>query len=571
MAVNETALKERIDQQALEQIFRNMPTLWLSAVLVGALFVAGLWNSADRFGLLMWFAAYALSLIYRFYLTTSYFRIDSRQMSPSYWGGMLTRMGLYQGLIWGVASILFLNTESVSNQVLILCVVMAVPLATIPVTGYWVSVFYAYIFSSSGMLAAYLLYLGDVVHVVLGVLLLIYLAVALSIGWTVSRELREGVRLRFENLDLVEELSQANQSKSRFLAAASHDLRQPVHSMALFAESLTPEVQSERGKELLEHIHETLGAHNTLLNSLLDISKLDAGVVEPHITALPLRPILEQLHREMLPKAQDKGLQLQLRGCDFHVRSDASLLSNILRNLLSNAIRYTDTGWVMLACRRRNDQVLLQVWDSGYGIPDEEQEAIFIEFRQLHNHERDRSKGLGLGLAICRRLAAILQHDLSVASRPGKGSVFSLRLPRAEEQVASKLVSAPPSRWDLTGRNLLVVDDELSVRQGMAALLERWGCNVLLADGLDSALQAFGQAQGVDAIISDYRLRDNTTGVDVIQAVQMLAGGTLPAMLITGDTDPRRLQEAKDSGYALLHKPVKPAQMRNVLGALLQG
>lgn len=572
MALNDTLLAERVNQQAIEHIFRQMPPLWLGAMLVGGLFVAGLWSEFDAAALLLWFLAYSIALGNRFYLTVLYFSASSLQRPPEEWGRLLTRAGLYQGVIWGAATFFFINPASIANQVLVLCIVMALPISALPISGYWISSFYSFTLSSSGMLAMRMFMVGDREHLVIALSLLVYLLVILLVGWGVGRSLREGVRLRFENQELIEELSLANQTKSRFLAAASHDLRQPVHSLALFHEALAPEVISERGKVLLNNINMTLESHNSLLNSLLDISKLDAGVIEAREERVPIRALLENLYREMRPKAEQKGLQFYVRACSHEVMSDATLLMNILRNLIGNAINYTREGWVMVACRRRGGQLLLQVWDSGCGIPASQQETIFEEFHQLSNPERDRSKGLGLGLAICRRLAAILSHDLSVLSREGKGSVFTLTLPMvaAETEPREEAVQpTPPPSWQLAGRTVLVIDDEKSVLEGMASVLSGWGCQVLLADSVEAAVARAAEGKVIDAIISDYRLREGATGVEAINAVNAQSASRIPAMLVTGDTDPLCLQEAKQSGFVLLHKPVSPAHLRGVLGQLL--
>lgn len=572
MTLNEGLIAGRVNQQAIEHIFRQMPTLWLGAMLVGGLFVAGLWSQFDTAALLLWYLAYAISLGNRFYLTVGYFNASSQQRPPDEWGRMLTRAGLYQGVIWGAATFFFINPESVANQVLVLCIVMALPISALPISGYWISSFYSFTLSSSGMLAIRMFMVGDREHLVIGLTLLVYLLVILLVGWGVGRSLREGVRLRFENQDLIDELSQANQSKSRFLAAASHDLRQPVHSLALFHEALAPEVQTERGKVLLNNINLTLESHNSLLNSLLDISKLDAGVIEARVERLNLQAMLDNLYREMRLKAEQKGLMLYVRACGLEVMSDATLLMNVMRNLVGNAINYTREGWVMVACRRRGGQLLLQVWDSGCGIPASQQERIFEEFHQLSNPERDRSKGLGLGLAICRRLTAMLDHDLSLLSREGKGSVFTLTLPMvAADEGSQEEAATPPSMpsWQLDGRTVLVIDDEKSVLEAMAAVLSGWGCRVLLADSVKTAVARAAEGAAIDAVISDYRLREGATGVEAIVAVNKQTGSRIPAMLVTGDTDPLRIQEAKQSGFVLLHKPVSPAHLRGVLGQLL--
>jgi two-component system, sensor histidine kinase len=278
------------------------------------------------------------------------------------------------------------------------------------------------------------------------------------------------------------------------------------------------------------------------------------------------------MQTEFLPAAQAKGLRLSVMPSRLVVRSDPVLLERILMNLMSNAVRYTSLGGIIVGARRREGHARLEIWDSGPGIPVEKQQAIFQEFYQLGNPERDRSKGLGLGLAIVKRLAQLLEHPLDLTSSPGRGSRFSIELPLGE----ARRVTPPPRLrkppGDLSGAFVVVVEDERLVREGMQDLLTQWGCQVVTAGSAMEAAARLAEHDRIpDLIISDYRLRDGETGIQAISRLQAEYPVSIPALLISGDTAPERLREARESGLRLLHKPVPPARLRAMLAALLAG
>jgi signal transduction histidine kinase len=367
-----------------------------------------------------------------------------------------------------------------------------------------------------------------------------------------------------------QELAAANQAKTRFLAAASHDLRQPMHALGMFVAQLRGCVTEAKALALVDKVESAVTALQELLDALLDISRLDAGVVTPTSSEFVLQPLLTRLDRTFAPQAEGKGLRLRAVPSRLAVRSDPVLLERILINLLANAVRYTERGGVVIGCRRHGDKVRIEVWDSGGGIAPQHRQSIFQEFYQVGNPERDRRKGLGLGLAIATRLARLLGSRIDLASQPGKGSVFSIELPRgiASESAAPK-VSPVTS---LRGMRVLMVDDDALVRDAMASLLEQWGCEVWSAGQGAEAEAILKQAGEIpDAIVCDYRLPDGETGIDVIHRLQAIAGTEVPAALVTGDTAPERLREANESGYALLHKPVQPAKLRLLLAHLTRG
>jgi signal transduction histidine kinase/ActR/RegA family two-component response regulator len=382
------------------------------------------------------------------------------------------------------------------------------------------------------------------------------------------RESYAGLEQKVE--ERTRELESANQAKSRFLAAASHDLRQPMHALGLFIAQLRARIHEPETLALVGKVESAVTALQELLDALLDISRLDAGVVSPTPVDFRLQPLLTRLDVAFAPQAERKGVRLRAAPTRLAVQSDPVLLERILLNLLANAVRYTGQGAILLGCRRRGDHARIEVWDTGVGIAPEHRDAIFQEFYQVSNPERDRAKGLGLGLAIAARLARLLGSRIDVRSYPGKGSVFAIELPvgvaRAEVEAASTFALTEV----LPGARVLVVDDDALVRDAMASVLAQWGCRVAMAANGDEAVALLGGEGGTpDAVLCDYRLPNGETGVDVIARLRAAASREIPAALITGDTAPERLREARQAGHALLHKPVHPAKLRALLEQLL--
>lgn len=353
----------------------------------------------------------------------------------------------------------------------------------------------------------------------------------------------------------------ANRAKTRFLASASHDLRQPIHALSLFSGSLLLRPMDARTAAIAEQIDKAVKSLASQLDALLDISRLDAGVIERSISGVDLPTLLSQLVEEFQPQADRKGLRLTMHGPGGGVvRTDPMLLQRILRNLLSNAVKYTDRGQVDLQVEPRGDKIRISVSDTGPGIPESEQERIFEEFYQLGNPERDRSKGLGLGLAIVRRLTELLDLELRLSSAPGKGSRFSIDIPvaRGEGLPAAEQEAAAAALWRHV--QVLVIDDEEAIRVGMQTLLEEMGFSVEVAASTDMALDMARRFQP-SIVLADFRLRGEDNGIRAIRALRE-AWPELPALLISGDTAPDRLREARDAGVELLHKPVNATVLR---------
>ncbi len=363
----------------------------------------------------------------------------------------------------------------------------------------------------------------------------------------------------------------ANTAKSRFMAAVSHDLRQPIHALGLFLGVLQTTTLSARQREIVTNVRAAADASSEMLHVLMDFSRIEAGAISPSIRSFPLQALLSKIEHEFLPQAQAQHLSFRVRPTDVLVSSDPSMLEMILRNLVSNAIRYTTEGGILLACRRQGGMAVLEVRDSGIGIDPSQHQEIFREFHQLGNPERDRRKGLGLGLAIVKGLAEALVLPLSLVSTPGRGSVFRLTLPMASAVagVAGAIESKPVEQR--TGARILLIEDDEIVRASTCQQLQDWGFVCKVAESIADAL-AISRHFRPELVISDYRLRNYCTGAEVITALSQQAGQQLPALLITGDTAPERIREALSFGIPLLHKPVTPEQLhQQILLALGAG
>lgn len=371
------------------------------------------------------------------------------------------------------------------------------------------------------------------------------------------------------------ELELANLAKSRFLAAASHDLRQPLHALGLFVAQLRSRLDAPDRDRIVERIDVAIAAMNELFSALLDISKLDAGVLGPDVTDLPINHLLKRIETTFAAPAREKGLRLRVVPSSIWVRSDSILLERILLNLVSNAVRYTARGGIVVGCRRHAGNIRIDVWDSGIGIPADQQRNIFGEFYRLAGAERDGSRGLGLGLAIVDRLGRLLGHPIEINSRSGRGSRFSvlvpLAAPRHEPAAASRMLQDIAAYDRLKDRLIMVIDDDELVRDGMGRLLQGWACQVVTAASDEAVLgRLAGDGRRPDLIISDYQLADGRTGLEAIEQLRSAFGNPIPALLISGDTSPERLREVSASGHCLLHKPVAPATLRATLNHVLR-
>jgi two-component system, sensor histidine kinase len=565
--------------------YRNIPTaVAVNAIISGLLCIALRETvSLERLG--WWLCAVYATAIARFLLWRQ-FNADPLKVARSRQWRRIAWLGSgVNGFTWGVGGIVLYAAHSPASQFLLLITQFGMGAGAAYASAPAFAAVLAYLLPSVLLSSVPFFLEGDSVHVTLGAMLFVFVAAATHFTYGISRTIARAIALRFENIDLIQELrnqtlaaeqareaaEEANVAKSRFLAAAGHDLRQPLHALGFFVDALQEHSLPPDGRVVVTNIRRSVDAMEDLFNSLLDVSRLDAGIVRPRIATIALAPLMERVRLEYDPVARQKNLSLSVAHNSLFVRSDPVLLERIMRNLLANAVRYTDRGRIILGARRNAHSVRIEVWDSGRGIPKDKHREIFQEFRQLDNPQRDRRKGLGLGLAIVERLVKLLDHPLELRSQLGRGSVFVVTVPRGrrEEFVPGEADGQIVVDRDVANSLILVVDDEPDVRASMIALLGRWRCEVIAAESCSQMLEKLVSIQRLpDLIVSDYRLKGEENGIEVIARLREEFNAQVPALLITGDTGIEQLREAEESGLHVLHKPLNPSRLRALIANL---
>ena len=558
--------------------YANMPGAFIGNTIVASLTAAMLYERLEPHALLTWLAAaYANGLI-RFALWKTFNRVRPPDADLPRWGRYAAASAGLAGLIWGIGGIVLYSPGALSFQIFVLIVNTGLTFSSTFLSAPFMPAFVAFAYPTFILSAVPFLLAGDLIHGIIGVAVLAFLPVMTRYASRMCRTFLESLHVRLRNTELVEELraqksaaEEANVAKSRFLAVASHDLRQPLHALGLFVQALQEAALPTYERQLVSNVRRSVDAMEELFEALLDISRLDAGAVRARTETFPLINLFERIRFEYGPVAQQKGLSFTVMPTSVYVRSDPALLARIVRNLVANAVRYTERGGVLLGCRRRGDRVRIDVWDTGRGIPEDKRRVVFQEFTQLDNPERDRRKGLGLGLAIVERLARLLGHEVQLRSVLGRGSVFSVSLARGrkDDHVAADPVAAMSVAFDLSGVLALVIDDEIAVREGMEVLLRRWNCDVVTASsGEEMKEKLAGLRRIPDLIISDYRLRGDENGIAVIEMLRDEFNLEVPALLVTGDTGAEKW-DREASGIPVLHKPLNPARLRTLIANLV--
>ena len=547
------------------------------------------WGSTARAVMLAWLLAFAVMLVSRLFMAQRFKRTTVSAEADWYrWRRRWNIGTLSSAAMWGATAWAFYPRGDNIQQVGLIITVYSLTIAVVTVLATQPLVFLA--FGALGMLpmAARIASEGTPYGYQLAGILLLVFSLTTVLARSYRQVLRRAidlklradgllVQLRIEKQAAEEarrEAEVANRAKTQFFTAASHDLRQPLHAMGLFAEALRQKTHDTEVAQLVNSINESVDALEGLFSELLDITRIDSGGVEVNPEHFEIGSIFRKLRLHFEPTAFEKGLALRLRGAQHVVHADPLLVERILRNLVSNAIRYTNDGSVLVSCRRRADHLLLQVWDTGVGIREEQQAQIFEEFYQVPNTERvapHQRKGLGLGLAIVKRLAELMGAPLSLRSQPGRGTVFSLELPlgKVVRQAASRPSGKAPLAITLDGKLIVVVEDEPAVLAGLEALLKGWGATLA---AFDSVAGCTAWAEGCDPavvkpdlLIVDFRLENGLNGVDAIVALRSRFGQQVPAIVVTGSTMTGHEQEAHDKDFHLLIKPVLPNKLRAMI------
>ena len=563
------------------------------SMLLGAMILCTvMWGEVAPALMAGWFAAIFANQAWRGLLARAFDRQRPGIADAERWGRYWAVGSTLAGALWGAAAVAMYPDSPAYEALLIVCL-FGVILGGLNLTAVYKPAFYGFALPALVPLIVRVASAGDTVHVFTAIVMGVVLSFVLAFGHHLNDVLTHSLAIRYENVDLIALLKgqtaraeqarvaaeAANRAKSQFLAAASHDLRQPLHALGLFAAALATRTREPELRPLVASIHASVEALETLFGQLLDLSRLDAGALTPERTSMPLAPLFARLASEFAPQAAAHGLRLALVPTTLHVDSDPLLLERILRNLAANAIRYTRTGGVVVGARRRRATVRIDVVDSGVGIPPEDRERIFDEFVQAGAAPRNHvgGRGLGLGLAIVRRLAALLGHRLELASTPGRGSRFSVEVPRAPAPDARAAAPAVPEAAiagalapSFAGRCVAVIDDDPAVVAAMRALFTAWGARVAGGEnvaGVVGELRALGTTHGgangePDLVVADLRLANGDCGIAAVTELATICGRRLPALIVSGDVGEDARNAVAAAGFTLLAKPLVAAALQ---------
>ena len=491
------------------------------------------------------------------------------------------------GVVWGATALLFFISGHPVYQAVLTVLVFGITASAIPLIGSYIPSFYMFVIPALLPFIARNVFEGTAPHLVLGLIEAAVMVGFASFAHNYNRMLIESLRNRLEKHALADRLAaqnvdleqarvaaeQANRSKTQFFAAASHDLRQPLHAMGLFAAALTQKVRDPEVTGVISSINASVQALEALFNELLDLSKIDSGAIKPKLTHFALEEVFARLHSEFAAEAAAKGLRLAVDGGQHVVTSDPVLLERIIRNLVSNAIRYTPAGEVAVTAAPADGAVRIEVRDTGIGIRAEDQPRIFEEFFQLANPGRTSRKGLGLGLSIVQRLCGLLGYAVRLTSEYGKGSVFRFDVPPGAARVERRDAAdaAVPVQADLGGKLIVIIDDEAAIVAGMKVLLSGWGADVLgsaMGDDVIAAVHAAGRMPSL--LIVDHRLGAGENGIEVAQRIRQALDPEIPAILVTGSITPDLAEQARAAGLAFMLKPVTATDLRERISVALK-
>jgi signal transduction histidine kinase len=580
--------------EEVRSTFDYMPAT-LAGYMAGIGVIALLhWAITPAALMLPWLSLFLLVWLGRAWTAQRFRRATPRTLADwQHWRRLANAGTLCSAAMWGATAWIFYPLGENIQQVGLIIVVYTFVVAAVPVLSTQPRVYLAFAALCFTPMAARIASQGTAyAYQLAGILLLIFslttmlarnyrMALQRAIGLKLQAdELLTQLRIEKQGADAARrEAEVANRAKTQFFTAASHDLRQPLHAMGLFAEALRQKSHDDEVAQLVNSINASVDALEELFSELLDITRIDSGGVAVTPQHVEIGDIFRKLRLHFEPTAFEKGLALRFRGGRRHVFADPLLVERVLRNLVSNAIRYTQDGSVLVSCRRRGGRLVLQVWDTGVGIPDAEQARIFEEFYQVPQGAEmapNQRKGLGLGLAIVKRLADLMGAPLSLRSQPGRGTVFTLELPPGKA-VQAALPSASkkgPLGLTLDGRLIVVVEDEPAVRAGLEALLRGWGAAIASFDSVAACsawVEQSGAAQPApDLLIVDYRLEQGRSGVDAIAALRARFGREVPAIMVTGSTMTGHEHEAQAHDFHLLIKPVVPNKLRAMIAFKLR-
>ncbi len=569
MSVINSNFNTEVRVEQIRALSGHIPIIAIGTLVATGTLAYLLVNRVDSLHLSYWCAGVVTLLVCRLWFL---YRFEQRMDNVEFVlrsSRYLTAFAFVSGLLWAGLPVLFIQGHSVFVLNSITIILLGMIAGSLASESVFLPAFLAFSLPVMISLSSVIVIREDS-YGYLGLLGYAFFSIITGFAIRSGKVLQKSFELRFENRQLLHDLGiqkieaeHANLAKSKFLAAASHDLRQPLYALGLYLESLQFELNTDRQRQLADKISQTNEALGELFSSLLDISRLDAGNIQHAPDSFSIGDLMQRLEDRFRPLADEKQLELTLNHDQQRVYSDPILLERVLGNLILNAIQYTANGEIRVEVSNESHFVTISVTDTGPGIARDEQDRIFDEFYQLQNPERDRSKGMGLGLSIVKRLCLLMDCSINFESAPGLGSCFSLRLPVGEDRVEDD--GGEEHRqysWNNSNFRILVIDNDLIVQQAMSDLLGSWGFQAVTVGSVSQALQSIEAGFEPELLICDYHLSAEQSGIDAINTILESLEHSVPHFLITADTDPQRQQQIEELGIALLCKPVKPSQLR---------
>jgi len=571
--------KSKIKTEQARILYQQSPILLVTLVVLAMVILYSFREHDSVDSLVYWSLLVVVISVVRGLLIKAFNARLEALGDPAPWLNAFAFSAFVSGAVWGGLLIRIIE-PSFNHEVILVSFVLSGMAAgcLVPLSSY-VPAFLSFTLATLIPLFTYLFNQGDEHTLVMSLMVVFYMLALVGFSFLVNRNILDSIYLRFENDELLENVKiekeraeKANIDKSRFLAATSHDLRQPLYALDLYLGALEGVLDKKEQLELLGKVNSSSQALSQLLNAIMDVSKLDSGGVEINAKVFSLKNLLIMICNEFEQQAEKKGIIIEQKLADVVINTDPVLLSRIVRNLLSNAIKHNAHCKVSLVMALDKDIVTVFIQDNGKGIAATELDNIFSEFYQLDNPERDRTKGLGLGLAIVRRLSLLLSIPVKVESEVNKGSKFSLLIPVINDKAIEVESEQAIEINDLSDLFIIVIDDESAVRDAVRTLLRSWGCEILVDGSQASLLKELQQNSypAPDLIISDYRLRDNKTGVQAIEAVREHFKLPLPALVITGDASASITEEVIDASSTLMLKPVGSVALRDKIQELVR-
>lgn len=561
--------------EQIDYVFKQLKiTGWPHAAVV-TLTTYAIWQYQHNWGILLWFAVLQSSHYMRVKVLDPFWSRYKAAGRDYFHVRVLLALGMLStGCLWAAVPIFFMENPQSETFVFVSITLAGMISATLPALAAYLPAYMFFVLPIFAALASRYYLIGMEAA---AFLTLAFLGAMAGISYIINQIITHSITIDFKNQALLQEVTeakekaeQANQAKSRFLAAASHDLRQPLQALGLILESIRLRL-GKHGTPIAPLVSQCIESHDALsalLNALLELSRLESHELEVHKMSLPIRDLLGTIVAEFQPVAQQKGLRLICEGDDLMVYTDPVLFGRVLRNLISNAIKFTQLGLVKVSYVQEQQDIVLSVADTGVGIPPSQLDKVFDEYHQVSNEARNREEGIGLGLSVVQKMCQLLKIPVELASVLGQGTTFTLRLPVG--QLADVVTSQEPAQTGLEGCRVIVIDDDTQLLAAVNNIMQDWKCTCVVAASLDEALQKLSaDAFMPDIILSDYRLGGGVNGIDVIQAIRGQTGKEIPAVLMSGDTDPALVKRIREQHYYLIHKPVKPTHLRKTMRNLL--